>query len=1058
MGKFVSLHHHSTFSYMDGYGTPEQHVARAAEMGMPAMALTEHGNVSSHVRLEKAGLKAGVKPIFGVELYTGGVEDDTKSKFKWHLTVLAETQKGYQNLLRIVSRGWAEGFYYEPTVSGEMLMEHNEGLIVTSGCSGSKLVCDLLGGKGVDPHDADVKAAIATAKKFQAVFGDRYYLEAQTFPELERTRQTNDALLHISAKTGIPIVATGDVHYPHESDNEMQALLHAAGRGGKNGNTVEKQMQSWGYDVHLTPRSDKEIIQRLVASGMSRTQAKAALMASAEIGARCNVTLPKAERVRYPLAQEPGWEPGTSAEAMLRKWLNEGWNYRGINKMDPSERERYKERVKHELALIVDKDFVDYFLMVSDVVRHCKDNQIPVGPARGSAAASLVCYLLRITEVDPMKFQYMLFERFIDPNRHDLPDIDLDFDDELRDECRLHLIRRYGEEKVGNIGTFTKYKGKNSIDDVARVYNIPKYEIDTIKTFLVERSGGDSRADASLMDTIELFPAVKAAFEKNPELYKAVDLEGNYKGMGVHAAGVVVSSEPLNNFVATYSRTTGKDKRQLSVLSVDKYDGEYLGLLKGDFLGLSTMGMIRIALGLIGMTLEELYQIPMDDPETLKAFSVADVVGIFQFEGRTTKMVCEEVAPTTFMELADINALSRPGPLHSGSTGDYIAAKNRKAEPEFLHKIVDDMTEATYGQIIYQEQILQICRSMGQFPWTDMGQIRKVISQKMGEAAFQNWYEMFEEGAVKQGISPRTADKVWKKLVTAGTYAFNVAHCISYSMLGFWCMWLKVHHPLAFYAAQLQKTAADDKGKDIALMRDISDERFGRTFQILPPDLNASAITWTADYEARGVRAGYTQIPGIGESYAKAILEYRDEVGGFDSWEDLINVRGIGPAKMNSIREFCNKRDPFGLGWIKENAKAIRDEIWEGELQGQVPMPDTLSDKIPYDAKRSEHTIMGVIKAINTQDMFENHRSRTGEDLDPKTVKDAHLKDSCTLYMEDEAGLITVKIDRWKYPKMRDQIFGTKLRHDFVLMKVLKRPFYGKTVHCQEMWVINPDE
>lgn len=1064
--KYVSLHHHTTYSYMDGFGSPATHAQRAADLGMTALALTEHGNISSHVKHMLACQKVGIKPLFGLEAYTapsnmremeyvdkkGAVRVGMSQKA--HLTLLAMNETGLHNLNQIVTRSWAEGFYRWPTVTGEILKDHHEGLICLSGCADSMLANALLGGKWI--RKGDERAAIKTMLGFKRLFGDRYYLETQQFPELARSGQLNQWYEQMGKKHGIKLAATSDCHYPFPEDNEIQKILHAAGR---NIGTVAAAEAGWEYDIRLTfPTSDTGIYERLRATGLSKSGAEQAIASTAEIAERCNVLMPKMDRVRYPIEGEAGFKEGMSSVDMIRKWMNDGWKYRGFNKFPKDRQANYKARAEYELDLIVSKDFVDYFLMLSDAVRHTKDAGIPVGPARGSAAASLVCFLLRITEIDPMLYPQMMFERFIDPNRHDLPDVDLDFDDEQRDYVRQHMIKRYGVDRVGNIGTYTRYRGKNSIDDVARVYEIPVFEAAKIKEVLVERSGGDSRFDASLEDTIAQFPQAKEVFDKYPAFRHSLALEGNLKGFGVHAAGIVVGAKPLHEYVATYSKSNvGAEKKTLSVLSVDKYDGEYLGLLKLDALGLTTMGMIRIALDLIGMSLEDLYAISMEDEKTLDAFRRADVVGIFQFEGRTTRMVCQEVAPTTFLELCDINALSRPGPLHSGSTGDYIAVKHGRQKVEHLHPLVDELTHYSQYQIIYQEQILALCRNVGKFPWVHASEIRKVISQKKGEAAFNRLYQTFLEGSRSQGIDDKLADKIWKKLVTSGTYAFNMAHCVSYSMLAFWCQWLKQHHPLAFYAAQLRKVDDDPKkGKHITLMRDASDERYGRDYKIFPPELNSSSDTWEIHPSKRGVQAGYLQIGGIGESYAKAIMEQREEMGGFDSWEDLIKVRGIGPAKMNKIMEFCNKDDPFELNKLKDGSEVITTAIKQGQL-GNMPLPDTLADNIPYDAKKSRHVILGTVRARNLQDLYENHRSRTGDELDPATVKDSHLKDSMTLYMEDESGLMTVKVNRWMYPKLKDALWDIKLGHDFVLMRVEKKAFYGKTVHCTHMWVIDPD-
>lgn len=1065
--KYVSLHHHSTYSYMDGFGSPDAHAKRAADLGMSALALTEHGNISSHVKHLLSCQKYGIKPLFGLEAYTapGNMREmewvDKKGQLrvgmsqKAHLTLIAMDETGLHNLNQIVTRSWAEGFYRWPTVTGDILKDHHEGLICLSGCADSMLSNALLGGKWIDKGDE--REAIKVMRRFQKLFGDRYYLETQQFPELGRTGQLNPWFEQQSRRYGIKLAATSDCHYPFPEDNEIQKILHAAGR---NIGTVAAAEAGWEYDIRLTfPTSDQQIYERLRGTGLSKSGAEQAIQSTAEIAERCNVTLPKMDRVRYPIEGEAGYKEGMSSVDMIRKWLNDGWKYRGFGKLSRDAARNYVARVEYELGLIVQKDFVDYFLMLSDAVRHTKDAGIPVGPARGSAAASLVCYLLRITEIDPMLYPQMMFERFIDPNRHDLPDVDLDFDDERRDYVRQHMIKRYGVDRVGNIGTYTRYRGKNAIDDVARVYEIPAFEASKIKEVLVERSGGDSRFDASLEDTISQFPQAKEVFDRYPEFQNSIRLEGNLKGFGVHAAGVVVGAKPLHEYVATYSKSNvGKEKKTLAVLSVDKYDGEYLGLLKLDALGLQTMGMIRIALDMIGMSLEDLYAISMEDPKTLDAFRRADVVGIFQFEGRTTRMVCQEVAPTTFLELCDINALSRPGPLHSGSTGDYIAVKHGRQKVEHLHPLVDELTHYSQYQIIYQEQILALCRNVGKFPWVHASEIRKVISQKKGEAAFNKLYQTFLEGSRSQGIDDQLADKIWKKLVTSGTYAFNMAHCVSYSMLAFWCMWLKQHHPLEFYAAQLRKTPVDPKaGKHITIMRDAGDARYGRDFKVFPPELNESGSTWEVHSSKTGVRAGFNQISGIGESYSEAILTTREELGGFEGWEDLIKVRGIGPRKMEQIMAFCTKEDPFELNKLRDGAESIVKAIKRGQL-GSVPLPNTLADNIPYDAKKSRHVILGTVRARNLQDLYENHRSRTGEELDPKTVKDPNLKDSMTLYMEDESGLMTVKVNRWAYPRLKDAIWSIALGHDFVLMEVEKKPFYGKTVHCNRMWVIDPDD
>lgn len=1042
--RYASLHHHSTFSYGDGFGTPKQHVQRAAELEISALALTEHGNVSSHAQLEKEALKAGIKPIFGCELYTGDVDESTRSKFKWHLTVLAENEVGYQNLMRLVSMGWEDGFYFEPTVSGEMLANNSEGLIVLSGCTGSKMSTDLLGGKGRPEHRADLKEAERTARRFKALLGDRFYLECQSFPELEKSCAINEHWERLSERTGIPLVATGDVHYPRPTDSTMQAILHAAHRG--NG-TVEKQLQSWGYDVPLTdPLSDAEIWRRLRDTGLSRGAAESAVLNAAVIAERCTVTLPKAERLRYPLP------PGQTAKELVWAWLREGWRYRRIGTKPKAVQAQYFERLRYEMDIIEQKDFVDYFLMLSDLVRAAKDRGIPVGPARGSAAASLAVYLLRITEIDPMNHPTMFFERFIDLTREDLPDVDLDFDDERRGEMWDLARDRYGADRVGNIGTYTKYKGKNSIDDVGRVYRIPKRDLETVKGLVIERSGGDSRFDASLEDTIEMFPQAAEVFERHPELRAAVALEGNYRGMGVHAAGCVISNRAITDTCAVYTRTVGKDKRKVSALSVDKYDADYLGLLKADFLGLTTMGMIRIALELSGLTLEDLYSIPMDDPETLAAFKANDVVGIFQFEGRATRLVCKDVSPDNFNELSDINALSRPGPLFSGTTHDYIDAKHGRVEPEHLHPAVDKITAFTNYQIIYQEQILQIVREVGGFPWTHAAAIRKIISQKKGEAAFNEMYGMFVEGAARlHGIDEALADRIWRKLVTSGTYAFNVAHSVSYSTLGFWCMWLKVHHPVEFYVAQLRKTP---KEKWPRLLKDA--QRHG--VNVLPPHYNESDVTWGMGDDG-SIRAGFSQVFGIGEKTAEAIVEHRAVHGDFESWRDLIKVKGIGPKTLAGMLTMVEDEDPFGLNSTTRILDGVRDAIKRGEIPLRFPTHNS-DDLLLERSEKKYLSWIGKVRTRNYQDFVENQRARSGEEVEAilKRMKAPDLVTSCVLFCYDDGDEdVYLRINRFKFPQLKETLESIDVDNDVVYaIGRKKQDAFGISMYVETLYVIDP--
>lgn len=1062
--EYVSVHHHSTFSYQDGYGLPDTHFKRAAELNMRALTLTEHGNVSSHVKAEQASKKYGVKALYGCELYTA----PDKERHKWHLTAIAENQAGYQNLNRLVSASYLpEHFYQWPTVNGPLLAEFSEGLIVTSGCSDSLLSCTLLGGKSNgEKRDRasrfDMSAAEGVVLRFKELFGDGYYLETQQFPELERTRTLNAAFAVLSARTGVPLVATADCHYPFPEDNEMQTILHAAGRGN---NSIDEQAASWEYDIKLThPLSDKFIFDRLVATGLTPRQARQAIASTGEIADRANVVLPRSEPIRFPV------KDGQTALDLIWDKLREGWRYRyPANKRMQAFPQEYHERLKYEMEPIQAKGFVDYFMVMSEAISWAKDvpnPPIPVGPGRGSSAASLVCYLLRITEVDPLEFPTMVFERFMDITRMDLPDIDVDFADDRRHEVVEHTAELYGSSNVGKIGNFSKFRGKSAVNAIARVYRLPYDDMETIKNLIVERTGGDSRLDNGLEDTVAMFPHVQEIFERYPPLANAIRLEGNYSGMSVTAAGLVISSQPITDTCAVYTRESGKDKRLTTVLAYDKRDAEYLGMLKADFLGLSTMGMIGIALPIAGMTLEELYRVPLDEPKTLQAFKENDVTGIFQFEGRATQLVNAEVSPDNFTEITDVCALSRPGPLFSHTKSNYVDVKHGRMEPLHLHPIVDRITASSKYQIVYQEQVLQVIREIGGFPVQRVGDIRKIISAKLGEASFNTMKQDFVDGALKlHGMPEERSHQIWSYLVTSATYSFVNAHAVAYTMISFWCQYLKQHHPLAFYTAQLCKVGdgKDTEQKRIKLLKDA----VKHGINILPPDASISGATWTADVLNNAVRGGLTQIPGIAEKTAESMLAYREEWnkspdawGKLFEWSDYSAVSGIGPKTIDKILAFCADPDPFGVNLLERVLAEIRREISAGNLPG-VPKPTHRSDEIPYDADNLNVVWIGVPLHREYKDAIEDQRSRSGQSIEEirATIKDPHLAKFCYLKcIDDRDEEVYLRFNRWSFPKFEEAIDRIRIGRDVLVVHGLKRKSFGVSLQVKKMIIIDPEQ
>lgn len=1028
--QFVSLHHHSTYSYLDGFGHPVEHMARAAELGMSAMALTEHGNVSSHPKLELAAEKTGVKPIFGAEFYCGGAEPTQR---KNHLSVWAQDNEGYRNLLRMMTWAWTDGFYYEPTITGPTLAKFHKGLVVASGCLGSLMATSLIGGKNIEPADASFERGLGVARRFKALLGDAYYLEVQAFPELKDTHRVNKMLAEISRILHIPLLATADVHYCLPAHSEMQTILHAVRPGSRR--TFEEQARSWGYEVKLShPQSDREMMDRLTGTGLSRRDASRAIAATGVVAQRCDVSLPRAAPLRFPLPV------GTTTRDYWYERLREGWRYRGIaNNGDTT---AYAARLKYEVGIIESKNFVDYFLIVSEMTRWAKENGIFVGPARGSAAGSLVCYLLRITEVDPMIFPDLVFERFIDITREDLPDIDLDFDDDRRHEVFEHLAEVYGKEHVSQIGTFTTYKSRLALDDVARVYGIPTWEVDKVKELLIERSSGDLRASATIEDTFEMFPEAKAVVQQYPDLLKATALEGMVKGMGKHAAGAIVSSTPLTETCAVYG----------SSIAVDKYDAEYLNLIKIDVLGLSTCGMLSEAAELLGEPITWLYDVPLDDPATIAGFKRNDVVGIFQFDGRAMRLVNNALKPDNFYEVCVVNALARPGPLHNNAMTDYVDIKHGVKQPELRHPLFDNIVANTQFQVVYQEQILRIVMEIGGFDWTHAAYIRKIISRKIGEQEFNRQGDRFMAGALERGLSKELAKKIWGMCITAGSYAFNAAHSVSYGMLAFWSMWLKIHHPLVFYTAALRRLPDRLGNLHLQLMKDA--ERHG--LRILPPAPGRSGVTW-APVGKRTIRAGYTTIPGVGEKIAQAMVSAEAT-----DWVDMLAVKGIGPKTIDRIMAWAEQDDPLEIHKLDRLRARVVKGITSGKLTGAdgrwLPIPTHRTEDVPYGRGKDTPVVwLGVCLNRNLRDLYEVNFSRTGIPLDPEKVKDPHLREWVLLYATDGDDILTLNINRWKYPRFKKAVWAMHLGKDMVLIKGVKKGYKPqKIVDVHEMTVISP--
>jgi DNA polymerase-3 subunit alpha len=1059
--RFVSLHHHSTLSYLDGYGLPAAHVRRMTELNMGALAMTEHGNIDSHTQLERAAVKASIKPIFGCEIYMPAEPTLSKNtQMKFHLTVIARNAEGYRNLVRLVTASNVPQnkhgpYYFEATVTWEMLCAHKAGLTILSGCLGSYLACATVGGKSIPDDKASLRRGIRVAKRFAAEFGKWYVVECQAFPELDKTRQFNALAGQIARAAGTRLVASMDCHYTEFTDAEMQNVLHGLRPGQQQ--SMEERARTWGYDVPLCPPpNDMSIYRRLRQTGLSKAEAIEAIVTTEELAQECEVELPKMEMVRFPLPD--GY---TSSIDYWRDQLLEGWKLRKLNTLPRARRAQYRKQLVHEMSMIEEKDFVDYFLLTQAGVVHVKDAGHPVGPARGSAGASVCAWLLRITEVDPLRPDFnglLRFERFIDITRTDLPDIDLDFPGSVRTVLRDFYLRLLGPGCVNNVGTFTYFRSKNSLDDVARQANVPKAEVELVKSHLTD----SDESGSTIANTIASSDEAAKVFSDNPALLSAAKLEGNIRGFGIHAAGLILSNGPLTEVTSTTEREVPKGSgRFIQAIGFDKRDAKYRGMLKMDFLGLNTMQMLDDCINHpdVPLKLDDLYAMPLNDKVVYDAFCHGDCTGIFQFDGGTTRNVCNGVQPTVFQELMDITSLSRPGPLHGGSTAEYIDIKNGKQMTE-LHPVFTKLTALTRGQIIYQEQIMDVLSHVGGFDTTQVNAIRTIVSEKAGSAEFDKYHDDFIKGAAKIGMTFDVADLIWRRMVTAGSYSFNVAHAAAYSQISYYTQWFKQHYPPVFVYAALKNLGGSDKKGKAKVKEIIRDgKEFGRDIDVLPPSLRHSGDTWQA--HEGNVLAGFSQIPNIGEKTTEAIRDAKHQARGAGSpwttWDDLITVKGIGKKTVEKIKAFVIDDDPFDAYKVDRQIELVIEAIRAGEL-GPLPMP-THEGSDMHENEGVEYPVVwcGVVNEVSLRDYFEYSRTKFGKTLDPATERDPELREFAVCFSEDGTESVIVKIDRWRFPKFKRAIETMNTDEDVILVQG-KRSKYAasRQINVNNMWVIEP--
>ena len=891
--EYVSLRTKSTFSICQAFGMPDQIVKKAKELGHPAVCLAENDNTSSHPKLEKACKEYGIKPIYGINLNVVKNHAD-KDRYKDNLLVIAKNSQGYSNLLELANVAFTEDhFYYVPTVEYRELYSLQEGLIVLTGSS-------LFG----DMDEAE--------EKLQEMKDniEHLYVEVDVTKDQMETRQA----MMLARMLDVPMVATNDAQFIEDGQDEIVYFLTSikSKRGGRRPSIRSKlataeEMEEWGANPKAIENTVK--IAELVEE----------------------FELPKADKLKFKGDNDP--------YEQLVQLCREGWKRRKITK---DKWDEYLPRLKRELELIKSKGYVDYFLVVQDLVKWAKSQGILVGPARGSAAGSLVSYLIGITEVDPIPWDLM-FERFIDVSRYDPPDIDIDFQDDRRDEVKVYLQEKYGHDRVSNIAGYSLLKPKSLLDDMGRVYKIPKARIENAKNQLKENGGG-----MTLKQVMEKF---------FPDKMIISQAEGMIRHLTVHAAGTVVSSENLQKFTVI-----GR-----SGLMLDKRDTEYLGLMKIDLLSLTTLTILSHCLKAIGKTPEWLYsEIPLDDKATYEAFQGEYFQGIFQYEGGATKRVCHQVKPKTFHELIDINALSRPGPLSSGATEAYI-----KGEVVDIHPIVTKHTARSRGQILFQEQTMKVLREAGNLDWADVTAVRKLITKNEGAELLEPIHQRF----VANFEDKELGEKIWRMIGEAGAYGFNVAHSTSYTFLGYYCMYLKVHYPIEFYWANLVVEPDNE-----AMLQEFI-QRGGKVYGV---KFGKSKASWSLEKD--GIRAGYLTLHGVGPKSAEKlergevpkgkIKKVLEEAGAFDPEDEEVDYLGI-----HKVAEELSK--VYG----REKIQDIR-----------------LGEYVRIGGRVNKIQFKDLRKVVEGQ----------GRDYEAE-VSQPHLSKYVHMEITDETGTINVTISRFKY-------------------------------------------
>jgi len=924
MSEFVHLHLHSDYSLLDGACDLEKLVARAKQLQMPAVAVTDHGNIFGAANFYHFAKAAGIKPILGCELYVCKKDDhrappegDTYN----HLTVLVENDEGYRNLVKITSEASLHGFYYKPRVSKKFLAEHSRGLIGLSGCLKGEVAERLMEGK------------YAAAREAAAGFGDmfgrgNFYLEIQD-QGLEMEHRIHSDLFRLEKDLGLPLVATNDSHYLCEDDAHAQDVMLCIQTGKSIQDT--NRMKFEGTQFFVKSHEEMARVFKDSPDVLSRTLA---------IAERCNMRLEKVSNP-FPHFDVPH---GFTLDSYFEHVTREGFarrmeSVRGLERAGRLKHSiaEYEQRLARELGIIQQMQFSGYFLIVWDFIRYAKEKEIPVGPGRGSAAGSLVSYSMGITDLDPLQHE-LLFERFLNPERVSMPDIDIDFCMNRRGEVIDYVTRTYGRENVAQIITFGTMAAKAAIKDVGRAMDIPYSDVDRIAKMVPNQL--NIKIEQAVHDSAQL----QEAYEKDGQIRQLIDtakkLEGLVRNAGVHAAGVVISPRPLTDLVPLHKTKNAEIVTAFDMLAIEK-----LGLLKMDFLGLTTLTILDDTLKLIAQTRGEsiaLESIPLEDKETYeRVFYRGLTSGVFQFESHGMRDVLRRYQPNSIEDLTALNALYRPGPIQGGMIDDFIDRKHGRKKIEYELPELKEMLQETLGVIVYQEQVMQIANRLAGYSLGEADLLRRAMGKKIAsEMAAQR--ERFVSGAVQRGFPPKKIERIFDLMAQFAGYGFNKSHSAAYALLAYHTAYLKTRYPFEFMAALLTSVTGntDDVVKYINECREMG-------IAVEPPDINVSDANFTPHGNA--IRFGLAAVKNVGRNAIESIIAGRKEQGSY-----------------RSIFEFCEKVDLRLL-----NKRVLESLIKSGamdplgrrsQLMAVIDRAIERAQKTQRDTESGQHGLFGVFQ------------------------------------------------------------------------------------------------